>query len=436
MRRRGWRFAPDGSLAIADTATTPSACCGQHRQYARRQRRNERLVDATGSAALSTRRRVSPSTRPANLYVADTATRYSQDPSAASSRPVAGLSAPRASRSILPERSTLRYRQPPYQDLFHDRRLRTLAASAGRGGSADGTGSAAGFSGPAGLAVAPDGTIYVTDTATTRPRRDDAGAVTTVGGSAGATGRTAEWVRPRVHGPEAVAVDPRGSIYAPTRRTALCALASSAPPSRPSLPPIRSADRAAVTTTVQFTCSATTGNPAAPMNGSARTRLARRLLYGRQRRDLLRRQHANAHDYQPGRGDEWNPYRCRAFNSAGSVTSSPATLTMQGPSARRQPAGVWRHRRRRRVGIRSITIPGPSASAGRAPVHRVSVSADKPWCITMQRRGRRGAFTVTVTDPGDAFGAAATSDRAPGCSRRRPRNESDDSDRVRQVPLE
>ena len=39
--------------------------------------------------------------------------------------------------------------------------IATLAGSAGNPGSADGTGSAATFNGPAGIAVDPTGTVYV-----------------------------------------------------------------------------------------------------------------------------------------------------------------------------------------------------------------------------------------------------------------------------------
>ena len=91
----------------------------------------------------------------------------------------------------------------------------TLAGSAGPSGSADGTGTAARFDGPVGVAVDTAGNVYVADThnCTIRKITPD-GVVSTMAGSAGqhgsadGTGGSA-----RFYYPESVAVDTAGTVY-------------------------------------------------------------------------------------------------------------------------------------------------------------------------------------------------------------------------------
>src|SRR5213593_3736548 len=84
-----------------------------------------------------------------------------------------------------------------------DGTVTTLAGSAGQSGSADGTGSAARFNNPRGVAVDSVGNVYVADTSNATIRKvTPAGAVTTLaglagsGGSADGTGSAARFLDP------------------------------------------------------------------------------------------------------------------------------------------------------------------------------------------------------------------------------------------------
>jgi sugar lactone lactonase YvrE len=91
----------------------------------------------------------------------------------------------------------------------------TFAGSAGRSGSADGTGSAARFAGPAGLAVDGAGNVYVADTVNNNIRKvTPAGVVTTLAGLAGSYG-TADGTgsSARFNTPQSVGVDGAGNVY-------------------------------------------------------------------------------------------------------------------------------------------------------------------------------------------------------------------------------
>ena len=91
----------------------------------------------------------------------------------------------------------------------------TLAGSAGNYGSADGTGGNARFYGPQGIAVDSAGTVYVADTVNATIRKITAGAVVSTlagapgtNGSADGTGSAA-----RFYGPHGIAVDGAGNVY-------------------------------------------------------------------------------------------------------------------------------------------------------------------------------------------------------------------------------
>ena len=90
----------------------------------------------------------------------------------------------------------------------------TLAGLAGNSGTADGTGSAARFNGPGGVAIDLSGNLYVTDCGTTLRKITPTGVVTTLAGMAwnsghaDGTGSAAQF-----NGPRGIAVDPSGNVY-------------------------------------------------------------------------------------------------------------------------------------------------------------------------------------------------------------------------------
>ena len=91
----------------------------------------------------------------------------------------------------------------------------TLAGSAGQAGSSDGTGSAARFDDPQGVAVDSAGNVYVADELNEEVRKiSPSGVVTTLAGSAGQTGSSDDTGNAaRFYQPVGVAVDSAGNLY-------------------------------------------------------------------------------------------------------------------------------------------------------------------------------------------------------------------------------
>ena len=90
----------------------------------------------------------------------------------------------------------------------------TLAGSAGVTGSADGTGSAARFNIPSGVAVDGAGNLYVADYSNTIRRITAIGVVTTLAGSVGGSGSSdGTGSAARFYSPSGVAVDGSGNAY-------------------------------------------------------------------------------------------------------------------------------------------------------------------------------------------------------------------------------
>ena len=104
----------------------------------------------------------------------------------------------------------------------------TLAGRAGVVGTNDGTGTAARFNGPSGLAVDAAGNLYVADTLNHTIREiTPAGVVTTIAGTAGMSGSVdATGSAARFHGPQGLALDSSGDLFvADTNNNAIRKLA-------------------------------------------------------------------------------------------------------------------------------------------------------------------------------------------------------------------
>jgi len=91
----------------------------------------------------------------------------------------------------------------------------TLAGTAGKQGHSDGTGAAASFVDPEGIAVDTSGNVYVADTFNDTIRKiTPGGVVTTLAGTAGTTGSAdGAGTAASFYEPEGIAVDASGNIY-------------------------------------------------------------------------------------------------------------------------------------------------------------------------------------------------------------------------------
>jgi hypothetical protein len=91
----------------------------------------------------------------------------------------------------------------------------TLAGKVGISGSTDGSGSAASFNGPSGVVADAAGNLYVADTLNDTIRKvTSAGMVSTIAGAAGASGATDSLgTAARFFGPQGLAIDGTGDLY-------------------------------------------------------------------------------------------------------------------------------------------------------------------------------------------------------------------------------
>ena len=90
----------------------------------------------------------------------------------------------------------------------------TLAGKAGVAGASDGTGSSARFSSPRGIAIGPDGTLFVADSGNHTLRRlTPDGVVSTLAGTPGTAGSSdGRGGQARFNGPSGIAATPSGAL--------------------------------------------------------------------------------------------------------------------------------------------------------------------------------------------------------------------------------
>lgn len=95
-----------------------------------------------------------------------------------------------------------------------DGSVSTFAGMAGQEGAQDGTGTAARFSNPRGVAVDSAGNVYVTDAGSVVRKITPAGVVTTLAGQAGQPGAAdGQGTAARFSSPEGIAVDVAGTVF-------------------------------------------------------------------------------------------------------------------------------------------------------------------------------------------------------------------------------
>jgi sugar lactone lactonase YvrE len=238
----------------------------------------------------------------------------------------------------------------------------TLAGLAGTTGSTDGTGSAARFNAPRGVTVDSSGNVYVADGGNTLIRKvTSAGVVTTLAGTPGTfeaapgTGAAAYF-----DVPVGIAVDGSGNLYVSEELGQVIAKGAVAPVVTPPPPTVV----APVFTTQPISVSVTGGtvalDAAASSAKSYQWMLNGSPVSGATDSTLLLASAASA----------TGTYTCVATNSAGSATSSPATVTVN-PSS--NPGRLINLSARAQVGTGGNIIfggfaVGPFGTAGSQPL--------------------------------------------------------------------
>ena len=88
-----------------------------------------------------------------------------------------------------------------------------MIAGSGTAGSADGQGTAASFDSPAGIAIGPDGNIYVSDNTDGKIRMiTPSGMVTTLAGNGSMTSVDGTGIHARFYNPLGLAFDANGAL--------------------------------------------------------------------------------------------------------------------------------------------------------------------------------------------------------------------------------
>jgi hypothetical protein len=222
----------------------------------------------------------------------------------------------------------------------------TLAGSPGVTGSANGTGSAASFNIPTGVAVDSGGNIYVADSSNDTIRElAPSGLVTTIAGSAGAAG-SADGLGPnaRFDTPADIAVDTNDVVYVAdnlnntVRRIAQGNLIAPQIQTQPSNQSVANGQSAVFTLAVPAATSTNTPLPLSyqwqsqPNGGSGFSDLSNGAPYSISSPSANTTATASTLTVTAATAMNGTQFRCVVSNNAGSATSSAATLSVSAAS--------------------------------------------------------------------------------------------------------
>ncbi|OFW28432.1 MAG: hypothetical protein A3G76_04800, partial [Acidobacteria bacterium RIFCSPLOWO2_12_FULL_65_11] len=282
----------------------------------------------------------------------------------------------------------------------------TLAGTAGSPGSTDGTGSAARFSSPTSVAVDASGSAYVADSGNSTLRKiTAAGVVTTVAGLAGSAGSAdGTGTGARFNAPAGVAVDAAGVVYVGDQGNHT--IRKAAPASSPvfATPPVD--QTATVGQTATFTV-AVGGFPSPTLQwqesttgGALWTDLTNTAPYSGVTTTTLTLSSVTA----PMTGYQ---YRVVAANSAGTSTSTAATLTVNTPPAvTTQPSSQT-------VAAGQTALFTVVATGNPAPTYQWQVSTDGVSFTDLANGASySGVTTGTLTVTSASVGLTGTQYRA------------------------
>jgi sugar lactone lactonase YvrE len=285
-----------------------------------------------------------------------------------------------------------------------------VAGSIGVAGSADGTGAGARFSSPSGIAVAPDGTIYIADTGNNTLRAmSSSGVVTTAAGAAGAAALTdGTGAAARFEAPQGITFDPGGGLYVADTGNAALRLGVIGGGVAPVITLNPTSLAVPLHGTAQFTCNAT-GTPSPVfrwerrLGNSGTLSLAEGDTYSGVDTPVLTITNAGA-------SLDGAQYSCMASSAGQLVRSAAATLTVRVLTL--SSASLVFNVMVDSAGAAIRTSPAQSVTVGWDGIGTPpwTVSADQPWVQIANGSGAgAGAFTVGITNPYGAGGPAQAS---------------------------
>lgn len=288
----------------------------------------------------------------------------------------------------------------------------TVAGLAGSPGSADGTGTAARFNAPRGLAVDASDNLFIADSGNSTVRKmvrsGSVGSVSTIAGAAGAAGTTdGSGAAARFNAPRGIALDGVGTIYvADTANQEIRqgVLGAAAAPSITTQP----TDRTITSGETGSFFAMAGGNPSpgfqwqVSTNGTTWSDLSEAPPYRGTRSSLL------VLENTPG-SLSGRRYRVIVANPSGTATSNAVTLTVNAlvvsPASLRFTAA----KNGAAGDITASTPPQDVAVVFTGQTSTWSASSNQAWLqITRANGSGAGRFTATLVNPGNVIGGSTS----------------------------